>query len=55
MQIQINETYLIIGVALLFLFSFFIFGRQKIKTKIDMRKIDRMTGVEFENYFTKKK
>lgn len=53
MQIQINETYLIIGVALLFLCSFLIFGRKKTKTKIDMRKIDRMTGVEFENYFTK--
>lgn len=52
MSISINENYLILGAFFFCIFFIILFTRKPKKTKIDMRKIDRMTGVEFENYFT---
>lgn len=53
MNFQINETYLIIGGVIFFVFLMLFINRSKPKTKINMSKIDKMTGVEFEQYFTK--
>lgn len=50
---QVPSIYLIVGAIVIFAIVLLISTRTKPKTKIDMRVIDRMDGVEFERYFAK--
>lgn len=50
---NINDAYIILGsfASVILLLMFFL--RPKKKTKINMSSIDKMTGIQFEEYFMK--
>ena len=52
-QIPISYFYYIVGVIFFLILVISIAKGGKKKTKINMAKIDNMSGVEFEIYFTK--
>lgn len=53
MDVQVNQSYIIFGGIILMFIVMFILAKGKKQVKINMYKIDKMTGVEFEDHFSK--